>query len=160
MTTGPFYAIFSSTEQRTQAYEQIAENNARNAAFAVTFTTTGDGEAVMTTPLIFDTVFTERPTVSGAPVILRAPDPKLFGLPRVNCGVYRWITEKSPAGPLYTGCYPYFVVDVPLLPGAPEGSFTIAPNCVIEHHLRFDGISLKKLPDEIVDMTDIEVPDE
>lgn len=147
--------VFYASEARTQTYQQISENSARNAAFTVTFTSTGDGEAVLTTPVVFDTVFTERPVVSTGTVLLRAADSKQFLLPRVEVGVYRWITQKAPGGSLYTGCYPYFVVDVPVIPDIILPDILASPNCIIEHHIRFDGISLKKLAPAIVDMPEI-----
>lgn len=140
-----FYQQLANQRQRR---DQILQNNARAANFSATYVSNGDGDVVITKVLEFDVVFCERPMVTTGVVITHAPDPSQFALPRAQIGVYRWETHKSPAGLLYTGAYLFATVDI-----FDKTGTVVALNgspCVLEHHIRFDGIALKKLPDSIL----------
>ena len=141
--------VFLSAVRRQDDQDQLRENGARTANFSATYVTNHDGDLVVNRVLDFGCTFSERPFVTSAPVLIRRPDQTKFSLPRVNCGVFSWVTQKSPAGLLYTGCYLYFTVDVQDLTGAVVSVGT--EPCVIEHHIRFDGTALKRLPEAILE---------
>lgn len=143
---GDYDIVFGGLESAARR-DQILENGARAANHSVTYITHSDGDLVMSTPVTFDCTFSEPPIVTSGSVLLKAPDPARFSFPRCNVGVYRWVTQPSPAGLLYTGCYLYFTVDVL----DHSGVITTVGNspCIVEHHVRWDGIGLKTLPPEM-----------
>jgi hypothetical protein len=156
-------------QQRLQSREDQQENSTRDARNAYTFSTTGVGGTI-SGRVDFDCTYIQEPHVTSGLVLVRPPDQSLYQMPLGQVGIYSWIkTAQKPAGdvsdddvtqynPLldsepddtvpmfYTGAFLYFQVTVP-----PRAGVTITqqnnapPLTILQHHLVFQGIAMKKL---------------
>lgn len=131
---------FASLDQNRQRLEQIRENSARQAISFVRVRSKGVGDQLLNSPVEFDTPFFHEPAVTSG-FHLEVRPPAEYTLPRVSCGVYRWV--RTPRG-FYTGAFVYFAVDLERRDETAVIADDVA-NVAIVHHLQFTGISYKPL---------------
>ncbi len=134
---------FALLEARRAQLEAQRENSARRAQCSLTYTTTGTGEIMLTTPLRFTMRFTEEPCFTYGMVLDADTDLVKGHFPRASGGVHDWLTDSD----LYVGAYLFFTVDT-IGPGEVLGN---EPNYKIHHHLRWDGMAIKDLPAHLLD---------
>lgn len=136
--------VFNAQEDRRQDRDQMLENAARLAQSRLTSKTTGAGYIVEKAPQFFDCSFVEEPSfTSGA--VLNAPPNAAFAYPICNAGVYKWERNQKEH---YIGAYMYYVVQI--LPIDEDEIPAKAPSATITHHLLFQGIAIKDLPENVM----------
>src|SRR5690606_33837724 len=123
----------------------------------ITYRTTGVGQITLAEPVGFDLVFTEPPSVQYGVELEQIPDQAWWQQPRTAGGVAQWVTDDQG---FYVGCYPYFTVDVPPQPVAPNVSAgqllayrrllsEHPPVVIVVHHLMFRTDAYKRLPTHV-----------
>lgn len=88
--------LVSNQESTRATRDQIAENSARQAFFAVEHQISGVGYMAMTRPIMFDCTFTQKPVFTWGIALERMPDVTHYRYPLANAGVYKWVTEPTP----------------------------------------------------------------
>ena len=146
----PGQELFGALEARRGVLERTRENSARLARSYGTHVTTGWGEMVVNTPILFGCTFLAAPAVTAGLVVDSsgtggdddADGPLVAGrFPRVQAGVWRWVTDINGH---YTGAYVFFVVETvgyQMTGGVMPA--TSDPGYHLTHHLLFEGISYK-----------------
>lgn len=125
--------------------EAVRENSGRPARCQATWTTTGIGEILVPTIFNFDVRFIEEPCFTyGFALADDGIDPVDGHFPRAGAGVYRW---EQDAKDHYIGAYLFFTVDT-IGPGNAVGN---EPNYKIIHHLSFEAMAIKDVPDHLLD---------
>lgn len=136
--------VFNAQEDRRQDRDQMLENAARLAQSRLTAKTTGAGFIVEKTPQYFNCSFVEEPSfTSGA--VLNAPPNASYAYPICNAGVYKWERNDKDH---YIGAYMYYVVTINALDA--DEIPAKAPSATITHHLLFQGIAIKDLPENVM----------
>lgn len=137
-------SLYADLDGARARREQIRENSARAATSFVTLRSKGVGDFILDAPVEFDTPFFHRPSVTSGFHLDVRPDTTLYTLPRVTCGVFRWV--KTSRG-FHTGAYMYMAVDVEKRDGS---SLTIEDveninRTIVVHHVQFNGVSYKPM---------------
>lgn len=146
------YEILYAQQEAAARRAQNAENGTRAATFVSTHLSSGDGEYIQNQPTVFDCAFVGKPIVSHGSELVQRPNKALFQLPRVSCGVFKWVFQQTAAETIYTGAYLYFTVDIPYLVGV---SSSAAPVSQVLHHVSFNGIAMKQLTQDILGAADL-----
>lgn len=135
---------------------QVAENSTRVASAYITHTTHGSGEIAVARVRPFGCTFIQEPRVYygwvliGAATLPADQDDEDYlvdtRFPRVSGGVYRW---QIDARGYYIGAWLCFAVDTT----APIGLSAAAdPGYELRHHFKFEGLAVKDLPEELLDL--------
>lgn len=148
------YDVFQQQEAARSRRAAQAENLARKATHAITFTTTGAGYLVVQQPFLFGVRFLTEPTFSHGAALVTPPDKGHYRLPVSTAGVIHWETEPNPTdpkNPFFIGAQMYF--NVLIVPLATTDLFYVASNpgvATVNHHLLFQAVAMKTLPDRVM----------
>jgi hypothetical protein len=124
--------------QQQYAREVAAENASRNGVQFQIVHTTGQGPLMYPTPVMFPSLFLEKPFVTYGFVIPDGVQLAKGDAPICSGGVRSWVTgaPRQDGRVFYAGCY--LLINV-----TTTGSYPI------EHHFRFEGLTLKAVPTEL-----------
>jgi hypothetical protein len=166
-------AEMTNIEALRSTRQQVAENSARQAQHSTEFDVSGTGYVAIQTPVMFDCIFAEKPTLSMGIECTKFPQDPLARYPMVNVGTWKWVTEVKPevrayqerleraatlsgltaaastksklkdGDLLYKGAYPYFHIDVS--PLIFDAVLAQQPNVAFVLHLVWTGLAYKDL---------------
>ncbi len=125
---------FTALDYHRSVTSSVAENGARLARVAITFLTTGHGEAAPAAPVDLGVMFGEVPTVVTGVELDDGVQLVTGKYPNVAGGVVRW---RRNARGLYTGAWIFLVCDSGEQPYA------------LRHHFVFEGLAMKLTGSEI-----------
>ena len=140
---------WQALEEQRALQEQVKGNSSRAARCSFKFVSHKTGVALADKVIVFGIAFIQEPCVTVGTTF--APGEQLrFGVfPTATVGVFGWIMSKQG---MYIGALPYAVVGLTGPVKKEVNQVTREGGYVLHHWLSFEGVAMKTMPQDVLDM--------